>query len=245
MKKIIVAVVASAIMTGSAFAASHMQKVRMGTEGAYAPYNFVNDKGEIDGFEREVGDKLCELAKLDCTWVKNDWDSIIPNLVSGNYDTIMAGMSITADRDKVIDFSQEYFPPDPSAYVALKGATDKVISGVVAAQKATIQAGHVASTKATVVEFATPDETVAAVRSGEADAVLADRAFLEPIVKDSKGELIFVGKPVEIGGGIGVGIRESDGELKAKFDAAITTMKKDGSLSKLIAKWFDGRMVKY
>ena len=49
MKKIIVAVVASAIMTGSAFAASHMQKVRMGTEGAYAPYNFVNDKGEIDG----------------------------------------------------------------------------------------------------------------------------------------------------------------------------------------------------
>jgi len=185
MKKIIVAVVASAIMTGSAFAASHMQKVRMGTEGAYAPYNFVNDKGEIDGFEREVGDKLCELAKLDCTWVKNDWDSIIPNLVSGNYDTIMAGMSITADRDKVIDFSQEYFPPDPSAYVAMKGATDKVVSGVVAAQKATIQAGHVASTKATVVEFATPDETVAAVRSGEADAVLADRAFLEPIVKDS------------------------------------------------------------
>jgi len=245
MKKVLVAVVASAIMTGSVFAASHMQKVRMGTEGAYAPYNFINDKGEVDGFEREVGDKLCELAKLDCTWVKNDWDSIIPNLVSSNYDTIMAGMSITDERDKVIDFTQEYFPPDPSAYVALKGASDKVLSGVVAAQKATIQAGHVASTKATVVEFATPDETIAAVRSGEADAVLADRAYLEPIVKDSNGELVFVGEPVAIGGGIGIGIRESDGELKAKLDAAITTMKKDGSLAKLIAKWFDGRMVKY
>ncbi|MCP4071294.1 MAG: transporter substrate-binding domain-containing protein [Hyphomicrobiales bacterium] len=245
MKRIIFAVMATAIMTGSALAAGDMQKVRMGTEGAYPPYNFVNDKGEIDGFEREVGDKLCELAKLDCTWVKNDWDSIIQNLVSGNYDTIIAGMSITAERDKVIDFTQEYFPPDPSAYVALKGASADAVSGIVAAQKATIQASYIAASKATVVEFATPDETIAAVRSGEADAVLADRAYLEPFVKESKGELIFVGDPVEIGGGIGVGIRESDGELKGKLDAAIDTMKKDGSLSKLIAKWFEGRVVKF
>lgn len=245
MKKIIFALVAAAFVSGSAFAASHMQKVRMGTEGAYPPYNFINDKGEVDGYERDVGDRLCELAKLDCTWVKNDWDSIIPNLVSGNYDTIMAGMSITEERDKVIDFTQEYFPPDPSAYVAVKGASTDVISGVVAAQKATIQASHVASTKATVVEFGTPDETIAAVRSGEADAVLADKAFLEPIVKESNGELVFVGDLVQIGGGIGVGLRESDGELKAKLDAAIATMKKDGSITKLVAKWFDGRVVNY
>ncbi len=245
MKKLIIATLAAGLMTGSAFAASHAQKVRMGTEGAYPPYNFVNDKGEIDGFERELGDKLCELAKLDCTWVKNDWDSIIPNLVSSNYDTIIAGMSITAERDKVIDFTQEYFPPDPSAYVALKGSKSDGASGVVAAQKATIQASHVATTKATVVEFATADETIAAVRSGEADAVLADKAFLSPLVKESNGELVFVGKDVEIGGGVGIGVRESDGELKGKLNAAIDTMKKDGSLSALIKKWFDGRVVKF
>lgn len=241
MRVLVIAAMAAALMSAPALA----QKVRMGTEGAYPPYNFVNDKGEIDGFEREVGDALCAIAKLDCTWVKNDWDSIIPNLVSGNYDTIIAGMSITAERDKVIDFTQEYFPPDPSAYVGVKGAEKSATMGIVAAQKATIQAGHVASSGATVVEFATPDETVAAVRSGEADAVLADKAFLEPIVKESNGELVFVGDPVEIGGGIGVGVRESDGELKGKLNAAIETMKSDGSLSKLIAKWFDGRMVKY
>lgn len=238
-KTILFGAVIAMISATAAFA--DMQKVRMGTEGAYPPYNFINDNGEVDGFEREVGDRICELAELDCTWVKNDWDSIIPNLVSGNYDTIMAGMSITEERDLVIDFSHEYFPPDPSAFVGLAGASDDAINGIVAAQTATIQASYIASSEATVVEFATPDETVAAVRAGEADAVLADAGYLETIVAESNGELIFVGERVSIGGGIGIGVRESDGELLAKLNAAIDTMKADGTLNAMIEKWFEGR----
>lgn len=242
MKKLITAAVFAAFTATSALAAD---VVRMGTEGAYPPYNFVNDKGEIDGFERDVGDKVCELAELNCEWVKNEWDSIIPNLVSGNYDTIIAGMSITEERDQVIDFTQEYFPPDPSAYVGLKGASADATKGVVAAQVGTIQASHIAASGATLVEFKTPDETIAAVRSGEADAVLADDAFLKKIVDESGGELVYVGEKVAIGGGIGIGVRESDGELKAKLNAAIDTMKADGSLNEMIAKWFDGREAGY
>lgn len=241
MKNMILAAAMAALAANAVSA----ETVRMGTEGAYPPYNFINDDGEVDGFERAVGDKLCEIAELDCEWVTNEWDSIIPNLVSGNYDTIIAGMSITDERDEVIDFTQEYFPPDPSGYVALAGAGDDAAMGVVAAQTATIQAGYVASSGATVVEFATPDETVAAVRSGEADAVLADSAFLEDIVNDSNGELIFVGADVMIGGGIGVGVRESDTELKAKLNAAIDQMKADGSLNALISEWFEGRDASY
>ena len=124
------------------------QTVRMGTEGAYPPYNFINDAGDVDGFEREVGDELCKRANLTCEWVVNDWDSIIPNLVSGNYDTIIAGMSITEERDQVIDFTQEYFPPSPSLYVALAGGSVDINKGVIAAQTATIQAGYVASSGA-------------------------------------------------------------------------------------------------
>ncbi len=213
------------------------QTVRMGTEGAYPPYNFINDEGDVDGFEREVGDELCKRANLTCEWVVNEWDSIIPNLVSGNYDTIIAGMSITDERDQVIDFTQEYFPPSPSLYVALKGESVDVNKGVIAAQTATIQAGFVASSGATLVEFSTPDETIAAVRNGEADAVLADGDYLNPIVAESDGELTTVGQ-VSIGGGVGMGIRESDGDLRAKMDTAISSMKADGSLNQLISKWF-------
>ncbi len=237
MKNLTISVVAAALLSAPAFA----DTVRLGTEGAYAPFNFVNDNGEIDGFEREVGDKLCELAELDCTWVKNDWDSIIPNLVSGNYDVIIAGMSITDERDEVIDFTQDYYPPDPSTYMALAGTKDDAVNGIVAAQVSTIQAGYIAESEATLVEFATPDETIAAVKSGEADAVLADDGFLRKYVEESGGELIFLTPTVNLGGGVGLGLRESDTELKDKLNAAIDTMKKDGSLNELIAKWFDGK----
>ena len=208
--------------------------VRLGTEGAYPPYNFINDAGEVDGFERELGDELCARAELTCEWVTNEWDSIIPNLLSGNYDTIIAGMSITDEREEVVDFTQGYTRPSPSAYAALTDGVD-LNGGVIAAQATTIQSSHVAETGATLVEFPTPDETVAAVNAGEVDAVLADKDFLIPIVDST--ELQFVGDDVFLGGGIGMAFRESDAELRGKFDAAIASMKADGSLNALLAKW--------
>ncbi|MEO0379825.1 MAG: transporter substrate-binding domain-containing protein [Pseudomonadota bacterium] len=243
MKSILLSTVAIAVTATFALADGH-GVVRMGTEGAYPPYNFINDAGEVDGFERDLGDELCARAELTCEWVKNDWDSIIPNLVSSNYDTIMAGMSITDERDEVIDFTQDYFPPTASAYVGAADGADWE-SGVVAAQTATIQAGYIAEGAATLVEFATPEETVAAVRNGEADAVFADRDYLAPLVEAAGGELVFIGPDVPLGGGVGMGLRESDTELKEKFDAVITEMKGDGSLNALLVKWFGEETAQY
>lgn len=233
MKKLILAS-ALALAAGGAMA---QDTVRLATEGAYPPYNFLNDQGEVDGFEIELGNELCRRAELSCEWVTNDWDSIIPNLVSGNYDAILAGMSIVPEREEVIAFTQNYLRPLPSAYVGLSEDVDTQ-GGTVAVQAATIQAAHVAESGATPLEFATPDETVAAVRSGEAEAVLADKDFLAPLVEASGGELVFVGEDISLGNGVGIGLRQSDEELRGTFDEAITAMKEDGSLNELILKWF-------
>jgi polar amino acid transport system substrate-binding protein len=224
---------ALAVVAGGALA---QDTVRIGTEGAYPPYNFLDDAGNLAGFEIELGQAICERAGLTCEFVQNEWDSIIPNLVSGNYDVIMAGMSITEDRDEVIDFTQDYYPPTASAYVGL--SADANVQGTVAAQTGTIQAAHVAESGATLIEFATPEETVAAVRNGEADAVFADYDYLKPLVDGSGGELTFVGDRVAIGGGVGAGLRESDTALRDQIDAVITEMKADGSLNELLAKWY-------
>ena len=232
MKKLLLAATTLALTAGMGTA----QAIRMGTEGAYPPYNFINEAGEVAGFERELGDELCRRAELECTWVKNDWDSIIPNLVSSNYDTIMAAMSINEERKAVIGFTQDYLPPAPSSYVALQDGVD-LEGGVIAVQTGTVQASHIAETGATMLEFPNIDQVFAAVRNGEADAGFGDHEVMRPFVEESN-DLVFVGEQVNLDEGIGVGVRQSDTELREKLDTAITAMKEDGSLNALIKKHF-------
>jgi polar amino acid transport system substrate-binding protein len=223
---------------GGALACGGGDAVRVATEGAYAPYNFINDDGEIDGFERELGDELCRRAGLDCTWVINDWDSTIPNLVNGDFEAVMAGMSITDERDEQIDFTQPYIPPSPSLYVALAGAGDAAATGVVAVQVATIQHDHLADANATMQEYETAPEAIAAVLAGEADAALVDSGFATENVAESGGQLALIGPEVPIDRGVGVGVQEGDDDLREKLDEAISEMKADGSLNALLRKWF-------
>ena len=236
MKKLSLAL---SVLALSASAALAQNVVRIGTEGAYPPFNFINEAKELVGYEIELGNEICKRAELTCEWVINDWDTIIPNLVGGNYDIIMAGMNATEERAKVISFSDAYKRPDPSAYMALAATDAGVINtGVIAAQSNTVQAGMVSTTSATLIEFPTPDETIAAVRNGTADAVLADKDFLLTYLNDSNGEFVFIGEMMPPGQGVSAGLRQSDTELREKVSATIAGMKADGSLNALLKKWF-------
>lgn len=236
MKKLSLALVALAFTGGAALA---QQTIRIGTEGAYPPFNFINEANELVGFEIDLGNEICARAGLTCEWVQTDWDTIIPNLVGGNYDIIMAGMNATPSRAEVIAFADSYKRPDPSAYMALAGTDASVMeSGVISAQSNTVQSGMVAETEATLIEFPTPDETISAVRSGVADAVLADRDFLMTYMNDSAGEFVFIGTVMPPGAGVSPGVRQSDTELRETLNATIAEMKADGSLNALLTQWF-------
>ncbi|NBO20393.1 MAG: amino acid ABC transporter [Rhodobacteraceae bacterium] len=238
MKKTLIA---AALLGLTAVAAHAGDTVRIATEGLYPPYNLIDDQGKLAGYEVDLGNEICKRAALTCEFVQNDWDSMMPNLNSGNFDVIMAGMSITEERKKDRLFSENYMPPSVSYYVA-KTADADIKGGIVAAQTATIQAAHVAETGAQLLEFKTPDETVAAVQNDEAVAVLADGEYLDPVVAGSNGALVIVDK-VSLGDGVGAAFRQSDAELKGKFDKAISEMKADGSINELIKKWFKEKAV--
>tara|TARA_R110000868_G_scaffold15678_13_gene71245 strand:+ start:1776 stop:2528 length:753 start_codon:yes stop_codon:yes gene_type:complete len=244
MKKLILT---AAALLALGTTAQAQETVRIATEGAYAPWNFLDDSGAPAGFEIDLGNAICEQAELSCEFIINDWDSIIPNLLAGNYDVIMAGMSITEERLETIDFTQNYFPPDPSLYIAAAGAgiDPSALEGKrVGVQGGTIQAAYAEENLGannTIVSFGTADQAMADLGAGNLDTILADGAYLEPVVAASGGAFEFVGEDVMIGGGVGGGVRKDEADLKGKFDDALTALKKDGTVDELIAKWFEGR----
>jgi len=215
--------------------AASAETIRLGTEGAYPPYNYIDDNGQVAGFERMLGDELCKRAELECEWVTNDWDSIIPNLLSGNYDAIIAGMSITPERAEKVDFSVNYTPPSYSSYAAMSEDAD-LTGGIVAAQSSTIQSQYVVDTGATLLEFPSFEDSLAAMLSGEADAVFADKDTLVPVVEEDP-TVMWAGEDIALSVGIGMAFRKSDPDLRAKFDAGIEAMKADGTLNAMIKEY--------
>ncbi|MDE2861197.1 MAG: transporter substrate-binding domain-containing protein [Chloroflexota bacterium] len=212
------------------------EPVLLATEGDYRPFNFINDDGEIDGLERELGDELCRRAGLECEWALNDWESMIPDLVAGEFDAIMAGMSITDKRDMTIDFTEPYYPPTPSVYLALSGAGDDAVEGKLGAYANTIYSDYFTERGIAYVEFNDEDDRLAALLNGDIDAMLVDHAYATDRLSEYEGRLTVVGPSVLLDRGIGIGVR-NDNELLAKLNSALASMKADGSLNELIRKW--------
>ena len=213
--------------------------IRIGTDGEYPPYNFVNDAGEVDGFEADLMAEVCRRADLECEWVITPWDGIIDSLISEEFDVIISGMSINDERDQVIDFTQPYLPPTPSVYIALADASENALNGTIAAGVSTVHSAYLEEIGADFMEFNASEGAVAAILNGDMDAGLFDREFAHTIVSESEGRLDVLGQPVLLEEGIGAGVRETDTGLKEKLNTAISEMKADGSLNDLIRKWFD------
>ena len=248
-------ILCSLAITGGALIAANLacaggaQPVRIATEGAYPPYNDLNEAGEIIGFERVLGNELCRRANLECVWKTHDWDSIIVDLVDGQFDVIIAGMTITEERDKVIDFTQPYVPPSPSVYAVQVGSgaaaiADKLTDpaqrfGIdVAAQRATIHSDYLGREGFTYSEYDLVPDAIDALLNGEVEAVFADSRFIRDSIAQHGDKMTIAGPEVLIGTGVGGGVREADFELKEKLNQAITSMKEDGSLNELIREWF-------
>lgn len=233
--------------------AKEWTKVRIGTEGAYPPFNFIDSNQQLQGFDIDVAKAICEKMKVECTFVAQDWDGIIPALLANKYDAIMASMSITPEREKVIAFSNKYYQT-PATFIADKknasfGSTPEALKGkTLGAQSSTTHATYLedvyGKAGATVKLYATQDEANLDLSSGRLDAVLADKTvLLEWLDKSDAGKCCqFIGQDIRdekyFGTGVGVGMRKEDTDLKALFDKGIEAIRADGTYEKLNAKYF-------
>jgi len=129
VKKFILFLLALSLLCVASIA--NAKSIRIGTEGAYPPWNNLNSAGELEGAEIDFGNEACKRMDANCEWVTQDWDGIIPALLNGKYDIIIAGMSITEERKEKVNFTNGYMN-DGARFWALKdsGLADISIAGV-------------------------------------------------------------------------------------------------------------------
>jgi len=119
VKKFILSLIALSALCLTTVASA--KTIRIGTEGAYPPWNNLNSAGELEGAEIDFGNEACSRMAVECEWVTQDWDGIIPALLQGKYDIIIAGMSITEERKEKVNFTTGYMT-DGARFAVLKNS---------------------------------------------------------------------------------------------------------------------------
>ena len=216
------------------FSTVQADSIRIGTEGAYPPWNAKDESGKLIGFEVELANFLCIYMKHDCTIVEQDWDGMIPGLIMRKYDAIMAGMSITDERLKTINFSQGYADevaslavmkgsslegmsapagisltkPNSDAKKALKTITAALDGKTVCTQTGTIHQNFLESGDVGAVKvrtYKTQDEVNLDLTSGRCDVALAAAVAFTDYAEKSGKAVVLVG-PTFSGGAFGNGV---------------------------------------
>jgi len=229
--KLFLSIFASIVLLSSTVLAD---KVKIGTEGAYPPWNAKDASGNLIGFEVDLAKELCTIMGHECTIVEQDWDGMIPALLMRKFDAIMAGMSITAERQKTITFSQGYADEVASLAVmkgsglgsmdtpegvnlsiggadvkkALKTITDALAGKTVCVQTATIHQNFLESGdvgKVNVRTYKTQDEVNLDLAAGRCDAALAAAVAFTDYAEKSGKSVVLVG-PTFSGGAFGNGV---------------------------------------
>src|SRR5690606_32981778 len=211
----------------------------------------------LQGFDIEIAEALCAVAKFDCEFVVQDWDGIIPGLIAKKYDAIIASMSITDERKQVVDFTDKYYNT-PGKFVGPKAAGLEIPEDIAAANEA-LKGMRVGVQRATIhenflrgkfsameiVPYATQDEANLDLTNGRLDLVMADSVallggFLET---DAGADYQFVGpdynEPEYHGDGAGIAVRKGEDELREALNAAIDEIRANGTYQKINDKYFD------
>jgi polar amino acid transport system substrate-binding protein len=254
--RILLTAVSAVVIFGMAQTTS-AETLRVGMECTYAPFNFKNANGELDGYDVDVAKGVAGLVGADLEFVCQKWDGMIPALLANKFDLIAASMSITDKRKEKIDFSQPY-RISVGRLVGKKNAGYKLFDDAgkpIAANFAGLKVGMGrATTYASWFEAKLPDADVIFYDKSEAmyldlvngrvDLIMTNpmKAYLKFLSKEDGAGFEFASPQVDereyFGVGVGIGLRKGSDELRNRLNVALKTLTEDGSLEKYSRKYF-------
>ncbi|WP_340162795.1 transporter substrate-binding domain-containing protein [Falsochrobactrum tianjinense] len=246
-KQIKTGVIAAIIAAVGAFPA-YAEEIRMGAEGAYAPFNYLDPSGQLKGFDIDIGNAICEKLKADCVWSANEWSGIIPALQAKKFDVMASSMAITEARMQQVDFSKPYYY-NTMRFVALKDLGLKDVTPEIAKGKIIgTQTGSIAFDALQqffpdneVKLYPTLGEAFLDIENGRIDLLLESKFALSDWLSKGGDCCEFVGSEFLLDGTVGAGMafRKEDDELRNRVDQALDEIIQDGSYDEIRARYFD------
>ncbi|WP_027258691.1 transporter substrate-binding domain-containing protein [Leisingera aquimarina] len=246
-KKTFLAVAAAAMTLAGSTAVA--EALRVGVEGAYAPFSKKEADGTLSGFDIDMAYALCQKLERECVLVEQEWDGMIPALIANKYDAIVASMSITEDRKKKVGFSEKYYHT-PSRFIARDDAsfemTREGTSGVkIGVLRGTTLQCYVEKhfPEADIKLYNTQEDVFADLTAGRLDLQLNNTlGALEGFLNTPQGKgFSFYGEdlddPACLGEGVGIAVRKGD-PLAAELSAAIEEIRADGTYKTINDKYF-------
>jgi arginine/ornithine transport system substrate-binding protein len=245
MKKLMIAATtALAVMAGSAQAQD--RDLRIAFDVPYEPFEYRNDEGELTGFEVELAEAMCEEMQANCEFVIQAWDGMIPGLMARKFDLIMSSMSITEERAKRVNFSEPYYITPGGWFAADSFNTDVTDMDAMADKTVGVQRGTTMDTYVTenmggvvnIKRYTTAEDMVLDLEGQRLDVVFVDYPVGEQTILNRE-DFKEVGEPVKLGQGVGVAMRKRDRELAEEVNAALKTLKEDGTYDAIMQKYFN------
>lgn len=226
-------------------------EIRIASEGARPPYNYI-DNSELAGFEIELGRELCSRMKIACTFVAQEWDSMVPGLIEHQYDAIMAAMEISDERRKKIAFTKPYVRMPASFVLNAKSDLRDISPAGLAGKTIGVENGSPEQAFAEDVyknseikRYSSLEEAILDLAEERIDTALGDKDAVVDFLKNRREgkccKLIADAPrdPAYFGEGIGIGLRKEDVALREAFDKAIDEVMADGTFMKIRAKYLD------
>lgn len=220
--------------------------IRVATDATYPPFELLDANKNIVGYDIELIGAICEQVNCKTDIKSVAWDGIFPALQKGDYDAVISGVTITAERDKTMDFTEVYIEVGQVVLVRADetriGGVDDLTDKTVAVQRGTTndEAASAMQKEGKIKQikrFPTFDLAVKALLNKDADAVIIDNTAASGYMGTNPDKLKVTGEKFT-SEGLGIVVREGDSELQAAFNAGLKVLRDNGTLDRLYQKWF-------